>query len=134
MSKKFVSTGSTIGSIFGKTVKKYPHKTAFINIETGKKWSFIEIEKYANQIANYFLDQGLRKGDVVALLLTNQPEYVAVWLGLSKIGVITALLNTNLKSESLAYCIKIAVSKHVIIGSEFQTSDEKLFCKVMSLL
>lgn len=121
--KTFDFSESTIGSLFHKVVKKHPHKTAFINVEDGKKWTFIEFEKLVNQFGNYFLDQGLRKGDVVALSMTNRPEYVAIWMGLSKIGVITALLNTNLRSESLAYCIKIANAKNVIIGSDFQKGN-----------
>ena len=39
--------------------------------------------------------QGLSAGDVVALNLENSPEFVFVWYGLIKIGVTTALINTN---------------------------------------
>lgn len=46
------------------------------------------------------------------------PYYSCIWLGLSKIGIITALINTNLKKESLIHCIRIANSKGIIVGSE----------------
>ena len=49
--------------------------------------------------------------------MENQPEHVGIWLGLSKIGVITALINTNLRSNPLLHSIKVANSKYVIYSS-----------------
>jgi len=46
------------------------------------------------------------------------PEYVCIWLGLSKIGVIVALINNNLRSEALAHSIKVSNCSAVIIGKE----------------
>ena len=46
------------------------------------------------------------------------PEFVMIWLGLSKIGVVTALLNFNLRSKSLAHCINISKCRAVIFSSD----------------
>lgn len=115
--------GDTIGSIFEENVRKHPNKVAFVNFETGKTWTFAEFNDYINQIANYFEGQGLRKGDVVALLANNCPEYVAIWLGLSKIGIVTALINYNLRGEPLGHSVRIANSKCMVLGADFQTSS-----------
>ena len=56
-------------------------------------------------------------GDCVALIMENQPEQVGIWLGLSKIGVIIAQINTNLRTTPLLHCINIAKSKYIIYGS-----------------
>jgi len=64
------------------------------------------------------LDFGLKKGDVVGLLMENRPEFVGIWLGLSKIGVVTALINYNLKLVSLAHSINVANCRCLIHGSE----------------
>ena len=56
----------------------------------------------------------LKKGDCVALMLENKPEYVASWLGLSKIGVISALINTNIKGQPLLHSIKLVEPKALI--------------------
>ena len=50
----------------------------------------------ANQYARWALGQGLAKGDVVCLLMSNRPEYMAIWLGITSVGVVVSLLNTNL--------------------------------------
>lgn len=44
------------------------------------------------------------------------PEYVCIWLGLSKIGVIVALINNNLQAETLAHSIKLSNCSTIIIG------------------
>ena len=73
----------------------------------------------ANRYARWALDRGLSKGDVVCLLMTNRPEYFAVWLGITSVGVVVSLLNTNLAGSSLAHCIRIVSPKHIVVSAEF---------------
>src|SRR3989441_12521645 len=72
----------------------------------------------SNRYARWALDQGLAKGEPVCLLMPNRPEYMAVWLGITKVGGVVALLNTNLTGPSLAHCINIVEPKHVIVAAE----------------
>lgn len=53
----------------------------------------------------------------MALFMENRPEYVCVWLGLSKIGVITALVNNNLVGDPLLHSISAVQPKCIIYGS-----------------
>jgi fatty-acyl-CoA synthase len=71
----------------------------------------------ANRYARWALQQNVAKGDVVCLLMANCPEYLAVWLGISRVGGVVALLNTNLAGRALAHCIDIAAPKHVIVAA-----------------
>jgi fatty-acyl-CoA synthase len=64
--------------------------------------------------ARWAMAQGVGKGDVVALLMTNRPEYVAIWLGIIRAGGTVALLNTNLAGPALAFCIDSVAPKHII--------------------
>ncbi len=81
------------------------------------------MENYSNQIANLFSNKfKLKKGDCVGLFMTNCPEYVGIWLGLSKIGVIPALINSNLKHKSLLHCITAARVQLLIYNTSLQES------------
>ncbi len=80
--------------------------------------TYNEFEARANKIANWALTKGLKAGDTVALFMENRSDYVAVWYGLSKIGVVTGLINHNLTDEALAHCINIAEAQLVITGAE----------------
>ncbi len=71
----------------------------------------------ANKVARWALSEGIGKGDVVALLMSNCPDYLAVWLGITRIGGVVALLNTNLKGEALGHCIRVAAPRHIIVGA-----------------
>ena len=86
---------------FEYAVDRYRHN-AYCRFE-GDVWSYDDLENFANRIAHWALEQGLKKGDAVALYMENCPEYVGVWFGLSKIGVVSALINNNLSDQALAH-------------------------------
>lgn len=54
--------------------------------------------------------------------MENKPEYVGIWLGLSKIGVVTALVNNNLKNDPLLHSINVTDAKGLIFGSELSSA------------
>jgi fatty-acyl-CoA synthase len=84
--------------------------------------TYRELAGRSNQYARWAKSKGLRAGDVVGLMMPNCPEYMAIWLGVTRIGGIAALLNTNLSGESLAHSINAAGPKHIIVGSELADS------------
>ncbi len=71
----------------------------------------------ANRYARWAIEQGIGKGDVVALLMPNRPEYLAVWLGIAKVGGVTALINTNLTGASLAHSLTIVGARVAIVDA-----------------
>ena len=79
-----------------------------------------QVEEYSNRVANYFLSLGCKKGDSVAFFMENRPEYIATWLGLAKIGVTPALINYNLKQQSLVHTIQVSNCKSIIYGIELE--------------
>jgi fatty-acyl-CoA synthase len=83
-----------------------------------ESFTYKELVARSNQYARWALNQGLAKGDVVGLLMTNRPEYFATWLGITSIGGVVALLNTNLFGPSLAHCINIVGPKHLIVAHD----------------
>jgi fatty-acyl-CoA synthase len=68
--------------------------------------------------SRWALAQGLARGEVVALLMTNRPEYVAAWLGIIRAGGAVALLNTNLTGAALAHCIDTVRPRNVIASDD----------------
>jgi fatty-acyl-CoA synthase len=104
----------TIADDFEDVIDSHPDKTAFVF--EGVDLTYRQFEERANRVANWAMSQELKSGDVVALDLENCPDFAAVWFGLSKIGVATALINTNLEGEGLSHCIGIVDAKVVIAG------------------
>lgn len=50
--------------------------------------------------------------------METRMEYSSMWLGLSKIGVVTALINSHLRKETLIHSIRVAGSKAIIVSAE----------------
>ena len=80
----------------------------------------------ANRWARWGLNQKIEKGESVCLLMPNRPEYLAIWLGLSRIGAVVALINTNLTGPALAHCITVANPKHIIVDARLDMALEGL--------
>lgn len=72
------------------------------------------------------LENGFKKGDVVGLLMENRPEFVGIWLGMSKVGIVTALINYNLRLVSLAHSVNVANCRCLIYGSELSSGAYSL--------
>ncbi|XP_034476924.1 long-chain fatty acid transport protein 4 isoform X1 [Drosophila innubila] len=109
-----------VGDIFEANVAQHPDKLAIVS--ESQQWTFRQLNEHANRVANVFHSHGYKKGDVVGLLLENRAEFVATWLGLSKIGVITPLINTNLRGASLQHSIKVGNCTALIYGISYRTA------------
>uniref|UniRef100_A0A8C4UNX6 Arachidonate--CoA ligase n=1 Tax=Falco tinnunculus TaxID=100819 RepID=A0A8C4UNX6_FALTI len=109
---------STIPKMFQAVVRRHPDKVALIYEATGEQWTFRRLDEYSNAVANYFHQQGYQPGDVIAIFMESRPEFVGLWLGMAKIGVEAALINFNLRADSLLYCVTTSGAKAVIFGGE----------------
>jgi len=83
-----------------------------------ERFSYKSLVERSNQYAHWALEQGLAKGEVVCLLMQNRPEYFAIWSGITSMGGVVALLNTNLVGDSLAHCINIVEPKYLIVDDQ----------------
>jgi len=97
-------------------VDKYGDNLAFIEDET--RITYDQMEIYANRIASWVMAEGCKVGDTVAVFVRNRAEYVPIWFGLSKAGVIPALLNFQLAGPALAHCLNISDAKLLILDHE----------------
>ncbi|MBL8544269.1 MAG: long-chain-acyl-CoA synthetase [Hyphomonadaceae bacterium] len=101
---------------FEAAVDKYAEHTALIF--EGARYTYLQLDALANRFAAWAEAQGLKAGDTVALLMPNRAEYVPAWVGLSKLGVATALINNNLTGAALAHCLSISGASHVLTDTE----------------
>jgi fatty-acyl-CoA synthase len=78
--------------------------------------SFRGLSDRAGQVTRWALARGLQPADVVCLLLPNCPEYLAIWLGLTRAGIAVSLLNTNLRGAALVHSIRIVAPRALIVA------------------
>jgi fatty-acyl-CoA synthase len=84
-----------------------------------REWlSFAELAGRSHRYAQWALAEGLDRGGSVALIMPNRPEYLAIWLGITRVGGIVALINSELRGAALAHCIDAAAPAHLIVDAE----------------
>jgi fatty-acyl-CoA synthase len=86
-------------------------------IATDVSFTYRELADACNRYTRWGSAQGLRAGDVVCLLMLNSPHYMAIWLGLTRIGVTVSLLNTQLRGPALSHSINIVAPRHVLVDA-----------------
>ncbi|KAL7031363.1 hypothetical protein ACKWTF_006975 [Chironomus riparius] len=123
--KLWEMSNESVPSLFRKQAATRKNKNAFLIDD--KTITFQEIEDFSNKIGRCFQDMGFEKGDTISLLMENRLEFIPTWLGLSKIRVITALINTNLRKEALIHCIRVAQSKAIIVSSELADAIKEIY-------
>nr|AOW69619.1 long-chain fatty acid transport protein 6 [Lateolabrax japonicus] len=114
---KLRSEVCTVLDRFIQQAQRIPDKP-FVIFE-GHAHTYRDIEQRSNKFAHIFLQNtNLRKGDCVAVLMSNEPDFLCVWFALAKIGCSIAFLNTNIKSRSLVHCFTSCGARTLIMGSD----------------
>ncbi|MDR6163108.1 long-chain-acyl-CoA synthetase [Pseudomonas fluorescens] len=80
--------------------------------------TYTQVNQWANRIAHYLSEQGIGKGDVVAVFIENRAELLVTILALAKLGAVSALLNTSLIRDTLIHSINLVAPVAIVVGEE----------------
>lgn len=92
---------------------RYADKTAIVSGD--RRLSYTELDEASNKVASALIAMGVNKGDRVAMLLNNSPEFVIIYFGIVKIAAIAVPLDTNCKVAEFASFFSDFLPK-VLIG------------------
>jgi len=112
------------GSMLEETAQKYPHNPA-IKSHDGNL-TYKEYNELTNRYANYLISRGLKKGDAVVVMMENRPDLLAVYSAIAKIGAVNAMINTNLRQDSLLHCLTLNPANAFIVGEEVIDAFEEI--------
>ncbi|HEV7526988.1 MAG TPA: class I adenylate-forming enzyme family protein, partial [Acidimicrobiia bacterium] len=79
---------------------EYPDRSAFVDVD--RRLTFSEWDRAADGVAAYFAAQGVRPGDVVALLVPSSIEYAVCYQAAMRLRAITTGINTRLGPPEIA--------------------------------
>jgi fatty-acyl-CoA synthase len=102
--------------------RREPDRPALVS-ET-ETLSYRALANRINRYARWALSAGIEPGDTVCLVMQGQPDYLAAWLGITKVGGVVALINTKLVGLSLSHCINVADADHVILADDLSEMFE----------
>ncbi|GBG30875.1 Long-chain fatty acid transport protein 4 [Hondaea fermentalgiana] len=117
---------ATVADVWEATVAATPDKVAVIFAESGEKMSFREVDAMANRVAAALRAQGLGADDVVALFANNCIEYVYLFLGIAKAGMVAAVINSNNKAKPLLHSLEVASCSAIVYAAELEEQLEEI--------
>jgi len=101
--------------VLEKTARRFGGKTAVAMDK--RRLSYTQLDEASNKVANALLAMGVNKGDRVAMLLPNSPEFVAIYFGVVKIGAIAVPLDTRYRMDELIPLFNNSQPKVLVSGS-----------------
>lgn len=116
-----------IGLIPAKTARLEPAKEALIDVHSGRRVSFGELDQRVCRLANAFVDQlGLEKGDRVAVLSKNSVEYMEIYYACARVGMIAQPINWRLGPEEMLRILEDGAPSVVIFSDEYSAQAAQL--------
>jgi fatty-acyl-CoA synthase len=113
-------------NVFEQKVDKNPDLIQFISVDEDKAVTLGGMERLANQIAHWGISLKLTQHDSVSLMMLNKPELAIFWIGMAKIGVSTALINSNITGKGFIHSAELPIkdmkTKVLVVDSELKAT------------
>ncbi len=106
-------------AIFKEGLSRFPDEEIFIFPILGQRYTRRQLDEAVRKVAASLKDDyGIRKGDRVAMILLNNPEFCISYLAIAAVGGISVVINARLETEELAFQLRDSGSKVVIVEEE----------------
>lgn len=109
----------TVRELLETRTVEQPGKTFLFSESDGRTWTYDGFDRAVNRAAHMLASRGIRKGDVVSLLMPNSAEYIIAYFACFKLGALAGPVNSLLKSEEIEYVVGNSESKLLLVNSEF---------------
>ena len=120
--ERFPSADRTLSTILTRQAEQYGDRVLFVSGET--RWTYSETVAVAAASAKLLTDAGIRPGDRVALMCSNRPEFLQVYLGCAWLGAIAVPINTALRGIQLSHVLRNSKPALLIVESTLLNTIE----------
>ena len=113
-----------VGRVLARNGRYHPEKTAIIF--EGRRISYQELNNRANRLYHGIMGMGVKKGDKVAILFYNSPQFIESYFAIVKAGAVVVPLNFRLAARELEYQIDNSDAAILIYSEEFKEVIESI--------
>jgi fatty-acyl-CoA synthase len=113
--------GDNLGAILDRATTQFPKQLAIVSGE--QRITFEELMDRVHSMANALLRMGVKKGDKVAIWMSNRPEWVYTHFACIKIGAPVVPLNTRYKSHEVDYILRQSDATTLVMMDQFINID-----------
>ena len=115
---------------FMRNVYRYSGRRAMYFPETGESWTYAELNRDVNMLANAMLDDGIKKGDVIMYQLLNCPVFAFAYVAAHKIGAVNCPVNYRLSAGEIALTIDDSKPEIFI----YEADQQDVICQALSMV
>jgi fatty-acyl-CoA synthase len=115
--------GETIGANLRRIAASYPDNEAVVDIPTGRRWSYAQLDADTDTLARGLIAAGLAAGDRVGIWAPNCAEWVLLQYATAKAGIVLVNINPAYRSQELAYALRQSGVRLLVSAGSFKTSD-----------
>jgi fatty-acyl-CoA synthase len=115
--------GRTIGEDLERTASRFPDREALVDVPTGRRWTYAELNEAVDRVASGLLAVGLRTGDRIGIWSPNCAEWVLVQYATAKLGAILVNINPAYRSHELRYVLDQSSIRMLVSAASFKSSD-----------
>jgi len=108
-----------IGDTLTRRTKRMPNREALVETDSGRRFTYAQINARTNRVANALIDLGVAAGDRIGILLMNGSEFVETFFATAKIGATLVPLNWRLTPDELEFILKDSGTTTLVFGPEF---------------
>jgi len=113
----------TIGDNFEETVGRFGDREALVEVATGRRWTYAELNRDVDALARGLIGAGIQKGDRVGIWAPNCAEWTLTQYATAKVGAILVNVNPAYRTHELAYALNHSGLRMLVSATEFKTSD-----------
>ncbi|WP_028474580.1 AMP-binding protein [Nocardioides alkalitolerans] len=113
----------TIGASFEATAARHADREALVEVATGRRWTWAELDRDVDALARGLLAAGLAQGDRVGIWAPNCAEWTIAQYATAKAGVVLVNVNPAYRTHELAYAVNQSGMRVLLSASSFKGSD-----------
>ncbi|HYC76634.1 MAG TPA: long-chain-fatty-acid--CoA ligase [Planctomycetota bacterium] len=117
---------TTLGALIERQARLRPRAAYLIFEDDGRVVTYRDLDEITAQAAHLFASLGVARGDKVALLLPNVPEFVYSYFGAMRLGAAAGPLNTALKGPEIAYILNDSEAKVLVTEAKYLDEVERV--------
>src|SRR5581483_9041653 len=115
--------GETIGENLERAAARYADREALVDVATGRRWTYADLDTAANEVALGLLTMGIAKGDRVGIWAPNCAEWVLTQYATAKIGAVLVNVNPAYRAHELDYVVRQSGMRLMVSAVAHRGSD-----------
>jgi fatty-acyl-CoA synthase len=112
----------TIGAHLERTAATYADREALVEVESGRRWTWRELDADVDRVARGLIAAGIAQGDRIGMWAPNRAEWTMVQLAAAKVGAVLVNVNPSYRTHELSYAVNQSGLRLLLTQTSFKTS------------